>query len=470
MVPLYFSEIYGILRHKCIDNLFKKVYNNTRKSFLKRDGDKMEHDKKQIYRTIVLYSVIGLVVSAIIIFGVIVKLDFSKFVGILSPFFSAFAIAYILDNVVVFLRKWLNLIIAKIFGEKDSASRAKLVKCIAIILAYIIFGLALYLFSMVIFPQLSASVNDLIKNYRYYINAGYEWLRGFVAGHEILHSILYSGVFDGMLSEFTDNLISFLGEFSPKALAFLERFANEVKNIIFGVFISIYMLIGKETFKAQTKKLLAAFLSEKNYKRTVSFCSECDYRFGGFIVAKIIDSSIIGILCYVGCLLFGFPVAALISFIIGVTNIVPIAGPFIGAVPSAFLILLKEPDKVIWFILFIIVLQQLDGNLIGPMILGDKTGLSAFWVLTSLIIMGGLYGIIGMVLAVPICSVIYYEIKIIAERKLAEKNLPTDTREYVSGEERHLVAKEKTHDLSSRLRNHAAEIENIKNKKDDDCD
>ncbi len=428
----------------------------------------MNPEKKKEYRTIALYAVGVLVVSAIIIFGGITRMDFGKYLGLLTPFFYAFVIAYILDHVVTFFKGILKKAFDSLAGEKHTPGRLKLVKALSVILSYLVFGLVLYLFSIVIFPQLYSSIKDLFSNYQSYINSGYEWMRTFVGKHELLNNILYSGVFDGMLSGFTDNLLDFLGEFSPKALSFIERFANEVKNIFFGVFISIYMLVGKETFKAQSKKLFSAFLSPSGYKKVSSVMHECNYRFGGFIVGKIIDSTIIGFLCYIGCLIFGFPFAALISFIIGVTNIIPIAGPIIGAIPSAFLILLTEPSKVIWFIIFVLFLQQLDGNIIGPKILGDKTGLSAFWVLTSLIIMGGLYGIVGMVLAVPLCSVIYYEIKIIAERKLASKSLPTETQDYADGDDKLLLAKEKKESFSVRLKNHVAELERIKSKKNTD--
>ncbi len=423
----------------------------------------MNHNKKKEYMTFALYAIAVIVISAILIFGFITRVDFTKYIGILTPFFYAFAIAYILDHVVKFFKDILANIFDRIFGKSTTVGRLKTIKALSIILAYIAFFLVLYLFSIVIFPQLYESLRDLFGNYREYIGAGRTWIDNFVAKHDILYNILNSGFFDGMLSSFTDNLMDFLGEFSPKALAFVEKFANEVKNILFGVFISIYMLIGKETFKAQSKKLMTAFLSPGGYRRVAGVMHECNYRFGGFIVGKIIDSTIIGLICYVGCLLLGFPFAALVSFIIGVTNIIPIAGPFIGAIPSAFLILLTEPGKVIWFLIFVLVLQQLDGNFIGPKILGDKTGLSAFWVLTSLIVMGGLYGIIGMILAVPLCSVIYYEVKIIAERRLAEKDLPTRTEDYAEDDEKLLVAKEKKESFTQRLRNHSKEIEKLQN-------
>ena len=147
-----------------------------------------------------------------------------------------------------------------------------------------------------------------------------------------------------------------------------------------------------------------------------------DRMFGGFIDGKIVDSAIIGILCYIGCLVFKFPNALLISAFVGITNVIPFFGPFIGAIPSIFLILIEDPMKAVWFVLFILALQQLDGNIIGPAILGDRTGLSSFWVLFTIILFGGLFGIVGMIIAVPLFAVIYDTIKKLVRRGLFRKD------------------------------------------------
>ncbi|MBR3994784.1 MAG: AI-2E family transporter, partial [Clostridia bacterium] len=245
----------------------------------------MNPDNKKEYRVKAVYAVVVLVVSAVIILGVINKMDFAKYAGILSPFLYGFVIAYILNYVVNFFKKILTGVLVR--GRKTK-EKMRFIKALSIIMAYIVLALVLYLFSRVIFPQLYESMRDLIGNYRSYINSAYEWIRNFIYRHEILVGILYSGFFEGMLSDLANNLMGFLGEYSPKALAFIERFANEVKNLFFGVFISIYMLIGKETFNAQIKKLMTAFVSDSTYKKVTSFFHECDYRFGGFIVGKII--------------------------------------------------------------------------------------------------------------------------------------------------------------------------------------
>ena len=148
-----------------------------------------------------------------------------------------------------------------------------------------------------------------------------------------------------------------------------------------------------------------------------------DKMFGGFIDGKIVDSAIIGVLCYIGCLIFKFPNALLVSAIVGITNVIPFFGPFIGAVPATLLIMLENPIKGLWFILFVFGLQQLDGNVIGPKILGDKTGLSSFWVLFGIILFGGLWGLVGMVICVPMFAVIYDIVKKLVRRGLMKKGL-----------------------------------------------
>ena len=143
--------------------------------------------------------------------------------------------------------------------------------------------------------------------------------------------------------------------------------------------------------------------------------------FGGFIIGKIIDSAIIGVLCFIGVSLLNMPYALLVSVFVGVTNVIPYFGPFIGAIPSAILIMIVDPMKGLYFIIFILLLQQLDGNIIGPTILGDSTGLSAFWVLFSILLFGGLFGVVGMIIGVPTFAVFYYVVKLFITQKLEEK-------------------------------------------------
>ncbi len=411
----------------------------------------MKFNKNNNYATIAIYAFITIVLSAFVIVGGIMNMDFAKYMGILAPFFYAFAIAYVLNKVSGFFTRVIGFIAEKLFRMKKEKISVKTIKYISIALSYVVSLTALYGFVSVIIPQLTSSVRDVMNNYQKYIDAGSAWFDGFIQRYEFIQGFFVAEEFEENVIALINYLISFLRDLSPRFLNFLEEFALEVKNILIGLFISIYMLVGKERFKAQTKKLLAAFTSGETYEKVLSVAYESDYRFGGFIVGKIIDSTIIGIICYFSCLIFGFPFPALVSFIIGVTNIIPIAGPFIGAIPTGLLILLVDPTKFLWFILFILVLQQLDGNFIGPKILGDTTGLSSFWVLTSLVIMGGLYGIVGMLLAVPLFSVIYYEIKHFAEKRLSAKELSTSTADYASPEDLPFVGDDKPEKKQGRI-------------------
>lgn len=214
-------------------------------------------------------------------------------------------------------------------------------------------------------------------------------------------------------------------------LTSLLDFANSVKNFIFGFILAIYFLSSKEALQAQAKKLIVALFSERTYHRIFTLTSSTNSALLSFIYGKIIDSCIIGGICAVCMLIFRMPYVMIISLIIGITNIIPVFGPFIGAIPSAVLVLIADPGKVLWFLLFIIALQQLDGNIIGPKILGNKIGLSSFWTLFSILVCGSLFGIVGMIIGVPLFAVMFDIITAIVDSRLKAKNMPTE-KEYYS--------------------------------------
>ena len=184
-----------------------------------------------------------------------------------------------------------------------------------------------------------------------------------------------------------------------------------LKNLIIGIIVAVYMLASRKRFVQQGKMVLYSVVKPRWASLITEEVKYADRMFGGFINGKILDSAIIGLLCYIGCLIFKFPSALLVSVIIGVTNVIPFFGPFIGAIPATLLILIQNPIKALWFVLFVLVLQQLDGNIIGPKILGNTTGLSSFWVLFAILLFGGLWGFAGMIVGVPLFAVIYDVIK-----------------------------------------------------------
>jgi len=204
-----------------------------------------------------------------------------------------------------------------------------------------------------------------------------------------------------------------------------------LKDALIALIISVYLLVRKDTFAAQSKKIIYSFLPTRKADLLVEETRSAYRILSGFIIGKIIDSLIIGLICFVGTTAFGFPYPALISTVVGVTNIIPFFGPFIGAIPCIFLILLVNPMQSVYFALFILVLQQFDGNILGPKILGDSTGLDAFWVLFSILLFGGLFGFTGMVLGVPVFAMIYSILNRLVRSGLTRRGLPLETDAYI---------------------------------------
>ena len=204
-----------------------------------------------------------------------------------------------------------------------------------------------------------------------------------------------------------------------------------VMKLILGCIVAIYVLYSKEKFSGQSKKVMFALFPKRFTIRFLDIVSQTDRMFSNFIFGKFLDSLIVGVLCFIGMTILQIPYAMLIAVIITVFNLIPFFGPIIGAVPSALLILLVDPLKALWFIILIVVLQQLDGNVLGPMILGNQTGLSGFWVTFAIITFGGLFGFFGMIIGVPTFAVIYSLIRLFIENRLKAKGMPVSTAEYV---------------------------------------
>ena len=227
-------------------------------------------------------------------------------------------------------------------------------------------------------------------------------------------------------TSFVSNIQSFVSNVSIgvfKVLSFL-------KNFLIGMIVAVYVLNCKTKFATQAKKLIYSIFNQKLGSAVINEIRFVHQVFGGFIIGKLIDSFIIGIICYVCLALMNMPYSMLISVIIGVTNIIPFFGPFIGAIPSFFLLLLVSPMQSLYFLIFIFILQQFDGNILGPKILGDSTGLSSFWVLFSILFFGGLMGFFGMIIGVPFFAVAYHLISQAINNALEKKNLSTKTEDY----------------------------------------
>lgn len=342
--------------------------------------------------------------------------------GLLSPFVLGFVIAYLINPLIIFIKKlWL-----KIFKKPCKNG-------IAMALSYLfVIGVIVFLFINIL-PQVWMSIDMIITQIPHSIESAYLWLE--TEGDSYLLNITNNKIaMQDILDMLIVNLETMFTNFGDSVSKLLNTTATIVKYIlngIFGVLISIYMLMHKEMYKGQMKKGIFAFFNESHANDMLEFWSSVNNIFSRFIVARIVDSTIIGILCWIGCLILGFDNALLIAFIVGVTNVIPYFGPFIGAVPSALIVLLQSPMDMIIFIIFILILQQFDGNILGPKLLGDSLGLTSFWIIFAVAIMAGIFGVVGMVIGVPLFTVIYVIIKDYVNERLNKKGKSTNTDDYI---------------------------------------
>ncbi len=349
-------------------------------------------------------------------------------VTILMPFIYGLALAYVMNPIVRFIdNNVYKIILKKIFKKKNTGKASRVLSLFTSTILFV--GILVTCISFLI-PEVIKSLQMLATNINVYLSNSKELLIKLFGGSQEFRDFINNnyGRFSEFLNSWLNNgtfndFMTILGNSIFGTLKFLY-------NLIIGYIISIYVLFDKEKFKAQIKKLLYTFFDNERVNIILENFNYTDKVFGGFFSGKLVDSLIIGILCFFIMVWFKMPYALVISVIVGVTNIIPYFGPFIGAIPSAFLILLVDPGKCVGFLIFIFILQQIDGNIIGPKILGGKTGLSSFWVLFSLLIFGGLFGMVGMIIGVPIFSILYSFVNGLIKKKLESKNLPVDSKDY----------------------------------------
>ena len=372
--------------------------------------DKKPHIKPYLYGMLAGFGAISL---SILFFFLIYRFQgfgdaISKLTGILMPFIYGAVIAYLLKPVCNCVEDFLR----RLLPEKMGTAANMLAVTISLL-----FGiLVVYALIMMIVPQLITSVTTLYYTARNNLNDFVDWAshQEIIASNQKLLDFIETS-YDN-LQDTLDNLVrtklipSMQSLLSGAALGVMS-FVTFLKNIVIGLIVSVYLLASRKKFGQQGKLILYSLVKPRWADLIMEEVRYADRMFGGFINGKILDSAIIGVLCYIACLIFKFPSALLVSVIIGVTNVIPFFGPFIGAIPATLLILIQNPIKALWFVLFVLVLQQVDGNIIGPKILGNTTGLSSFWVLFAILLFGGLWGFVGMIIGVPLFAVIYDVIK-----------------------------------------------------------
>ena len=394
--------------------------------------DKKPHIKPYLYAMLAGFGAIAL---SIIFFFFIYRYEgfgdaVSTLTGILMPFIYGTAIAYLLKPVCNTIEAFLRRFIPEKWNGLISALS---------IAATILFGLlVIYALLMMIIPQLVSSVTALYYTAQANITKFVRWANHveFVESNQFINDALNSAYralnvnLDNLDSWIKSNLMPSMQNIVSGVGIGVLSVVTWVKNLVIGIIVAVYMLASRKRFVQQAKLILYSLLKPRWAELIIEEVKYADKMFGGFINGKIMDSAIIGVLCYIGCMIFKFPSALLVSVIIGVTNVIPFFGPFIGAVPATLLILIQDPVKALWFILFVLVLQQLDGNVIGPKILGNTTGLSSFWVLFAILLFGGLWGFVGMIIGVPLFAVIYDIIKKLVFFGLRKHNETTLLNEY----------------------------------------
>ncbi|MBQ4563541.1 MAG: AI-2E family transporter [Lachnospiraceae bacterium] len=357
----------------------------------------------------------------------------------LMPIFFGAGMAFLVNPLMSFIERRLK---EKNWGEKFGWVK-KRTRGLALVAAIVIYTVVLYVSISLIAPNLFLSILNLIEELP-------GRLRGFWAKAEelIIQNESIREILDEVWKKINEWLIGFpeKEEFINTIKSTLVSLANGVYsvatllvdvaavafNLVVGIIVMIYLLLSKDKFIGQSKKILYAVCKNKKVAAEILDVARAANRiFNGFISGKILDSLIIGVICFICLMIMRMPYALLISVIVGVTNVIPVFGPFIGAIPCAFLLLLVNPMYCLIFVIYIFILQQVDGNIIGPKILGDSTGLSAFWVLFSILLFGKLMGFVGMLLGVPLFATFYYTMQKILNMLLRRKALPTETEEYV---------------------------------------
>lgn len=352
--------------------------------------------------------------------------------SIISPFIYGFVMAYLLCPVYnLTVRKTYRHIHLK--NRKRAFSISKLIATIVSLL--VLFGVVGGLIALLI-PELISSITGIIQTLPDRFDALTAWAEEVASGFnspaaaDALDSIVRN-IEDGVLNWVQSDLMGRIGTYMETISTGVITTLKTALNVVVGVIACVYLLNSKEKFRAQLKKAILATTSKSVSDEIFDFGNFANRTFGGFINGKIIDSAIIGVICYASMTLLHLPYPALVSTIVGVTNVIPFFGPFIGAIPSAIIIFLVSPLQSLYFLVLILVIQQLDGNVIGPTILGETTGLASFWVMFAIIVAGGMFGFIGMVLGVPVFAIIYYYAGRYIRRKLERKEMPQDTNEYI---------------------------------------
>lgn len=405
----------------------------------------MKPEKNQVTWAITVFVLcVCLMLAYYVIFdGRKLLTNFSNVVDSLSGIIIGIVLAYILIPLMegiehrilfpIYKKKGIDVSLSP-SGDKKKRSQ---MRKISLFTTMVIFTVLAYSLFRVIIPQLVSSIREIASNLPTYIRNIDEYSNLFLANNPELQQIIDSQLdsyYATLSSYVTKKLLPLLPSNANTIFKFASQSIFSVIGVLFdlivGFIVAMYVLNSKESFTTKGKKMLFAIFKEQTANELISGFRYVNYTFQGFIGGKLLDSLIIGLICYIGCKIMAIPYPVLISVIVGVTNIIPFFGPYIGGGIGGLILVLIDPVKALVFLIFVIILQQFDGNILGPTILGNSTGLSSFWVIFSITLFGGLWGVVGWLIGVPIFAVFYALVSRITNILLAKKNLSTDTTAY----------------------------------------
>lgn len=387
-------------------------------------------------------TLIGVILYAILFFAILLISNLTAInkwlaglLAVLNPVLIGLVLAYLANPFFRFFERKMLIHV--------SAPRVR--RALALTLTYLVLLTIVAGLLLLIIPQLILSIHNFIKNFDSYLSSIITQINGVI---DLLNQSLPAredgsvaithldfATIQAQIKEFWTALSKEIQEyFKPENLGFIKNIFTQttgiLTNLVFAFFISLYLLASKEKRYAQIMKFRKAYFSESVNAKLTHMFTIADQSFGGFLRGKLLDSTIVGVLVYLCCLIFDIPYAVLVATVVGITDIIPIIGPFLGVIPTAVIILLTDPMKVIIFLICILVIQQIDGNIIAPKILGENTGVSSLCVLVSIIIMGDLWGLVGMLVGVPLFATVIELVKLYLDQRLREKGMPGHAQDF----------------------------------------
>lgn len=386
------------------------------------------------YLTISAYAAGTVVVSALIIMAVVkfddVSQKLSGFTAVATPIIIGIFCAYLLNPLMMKIERGLF----KKWSSSDNPKVKSRVRMLSLTIT-MVFVLAVLVFIIIlVIPQLITNIVTVFSNMDTYIANVQQFLNKIAKDNPGLAEFLdnpledMSKFFNDLWTKYSGELLNFAGNIASGIWTVFDA----LKNIFFGLTLSVYLLAKKEMFVGQSKKMLFAFIKADKAQRFLAVCRKASEKFLGSIIGKIVESMVIAMLIFIGCVIMRMPYAPLMAVIMFIFQLIPVVGAIIGCIPCCLLLLLSgNPMLAVWFVVIAMAMQTVDGNFIGPLILGDSTGLPAVWILISILLGGGLFGIPGMLLGVPVFAVIYMLFKDFVEMRLKKRHLPCNTDKYV---------------------------------------